>query len=82
MHHESDQRSKDSPGHGYPAYVEYFTTTETYVTKSFASWERAVSDLESDLVQRGKYVAFVAERPKITTTYKVELKKKEETDEN
>lgn len=33
IHHEGDERSRQSPGHGYPAYSESVTTLKEFKTE-------------------------------------------------
>lgn len=34
VHHEGDQRSKDHPGHGYPAHTEEIRSFKHFVTEN------------------------------------------------
>ena len=39
IHHEGDQRSKDCPGHGYPAWTEYYEYLQYFDSREeMANW--------------------------------------------
>ncbi len=73
IHHEADQRSKDCPGHGYPAYTEtvnnfkYISFDKTEAGK--LEWELKVQSLYKDKPTRNDIVVFEAgAKASITTT--------------
>ncbi len=55
IYHEGDQRSKDYPGHGYPAYTESIETLKKF--KDFEEFRVWVEDQEKYTSGRKEYTA-------------------------
>lgn len=73
-----DERSRTSPGHGYPERTEVTDSFEHYVTTDKEVWINYIQSLESQKNLYGrekeKYVALrVAEKAKISTQVQVRI---------
>jgi hypothetical protein len=62
VYFEGDERSRNNPGHGYPAHSEDFDTFEHYVTTNREEWERLVVMLMGDEDAKDNFVAFEVSR--------------------
>ena len=63
-----DDRSRHSPGHGYPEHTEQYSTYST--TENEAEWKREIAILTE---RKKEFVAFRA-GPLATITFNVEVK--------
>jgi hypothetical protein len=62
---EGDERSRTSPGHGYPAHTEVYESFEHYVTQDKNEWLKAVEEFAKDKDCKDKFICF--EVPKLAT---------------
>lgn len=58
IHHEGDQRSRDCPGHGYPAYTETIESCRTFVTGCEEEWKSKITELYRKNPARTDVAAF------------------------
>jgi hypothetical protein len=71
VHHEGDQRSKDAPGHGYPAYTENILKVRQFVTPSRNAWEETLKCLS--LTEHKDFVGLICDRPSLKKTVEVRV---------
>lgn len=58
-----DERSRQAPGHGYPAHTETFKTPEIYLFEERYLWEEALEVLLTEKPKRKDVWAFQAGKP-------------------
>lgn len=74
VYHEGDQRSKDSPGHGYPAHTEKINSFQylSYLTKDV--WEQDIKKFYKEKPNRKDVVFFIGQpKGSITTEILINL---------
>jgi hypothetical protein len=72
FYHEGDERSRNCPGHGYPAWTETVLSVRQFVTQSEEEWREAIASLFLVDKSRTDMAAIVMERASIQT--RVEIK--------
>lgn len=45
VYHEGDERSRECPGHGYPAYTEEIEAFKYYAFESKTEWQKEIDDI-------------------------------------
>lgn len=71
INHEGDQRSRDFPGHGYPAWSEEVSVVEKFFPDEVEKFKKRIAALESD--RFAKYTAYKAEKVIVTTTTEINI---------
>jgi hypothetical protein len=68
IHHEGDQRSRDFPGHGYPAYTETLKTAKLY-----EDYDKFVAAVQHRVKHNSKFQAYDAKQynVEVETTLKL-----------
>lgn len=64
IYHEGDQRSKDFPGHGYPAHTETVNNFQYLAFFNTEEWEKKIDELFKEKPKRTDVVAFISEGKK------------------
>lgn len=66
VHIEGDQRSRDAPGHGYPAHTDYYVNYVSYTDQR--EWEAVVRSMT---LRGERFRAFKATPAEINTSVSV-----------
>ena len=74
IHHEGDERSRNYPGHGYPAYDETLLDQEYHCYLNKANWIEAAQSFEIRRMNGGNFTFACLEiNKKAKVNYKVDI---------
>ena len=73
IRHEGDDRSRQCPGHGYPAYTESVLVTHGFVTQSEGEWKSKIAEAYEADRNRGDLIAFRMNKAKVASRVEVDI---------